>query len=251
MNNTAVFINDSPIIIDHSIPAIGYISRNTPIGPEKKLVDSFLSAYLSRLHSNVLKTIVFLEPHIDSGYPDIVVVRYKNASRCLWRESHLSLTNIHFKVLFEVGRRKTISISRLSQQTGLELGRLNRIIRELVECRLVVISKRSVQRIALDDYFCVKEIVCFEAKIAKWQEAISQALLNTRFATESYILMDCNESSEEMVNRCKALGVGIYLMNGRIHKDLVAHKQNQPVTYASYLINEIVLRINHLGGIHI
>lgn len=238
-----------PIIVDQSIPEIGLLSRNTPHGPEKSLVDRFLSIYLKKLHSDSLKNLVFIEPHVNNAYPDIVLVRYSNANKCLWNENHLNLTDSHFKVLFEINRRNTISVHRLSKQIGIEQSIIKRIIDELAICNLVITNKQSVLRIPPSSFFCIKKIICFEAKIAKWSEAISQALLNTRFATESYILMDCKESTQEMVSRCRELGIGIFLMNGRIHKDLPAQKQSQPVTYTSYVINEILLRIENMGGL--
>ena len=235
------------IIVDQSIPAVGYISRNTPFGPEQDLVNRFLSIYLRKLHNNSFNYLVFLEPHIDSGYPDIVVVKYTNAKDCLWSTDHFNLSRTHFKVLFEINRNKTISIKRLSQQTGIEQDKLIRIVNMLVKCNLAIERKRSVQRVPMKDYYCIKQIISFEAKISKWSEAISQALINTRFATESYVLMKGQESPEKMVSRCKELGIGIYLMGDNLHKDLIAYKQNQPLAYTSYWINELVMRIERNG----
>ncbi len=64
-------------LVNQSIPSIGYNARTTTLGEEFDMVNRFLEHLIS--HYSQLKrknALIFLEPQIETGYPDIVIAEY-------------------------------------------------------------------------------------------------------------------------------------------------------------------------------
>lgn len=240
-------INEKILIIDGSIPNIRYAARTATLGVEYAFVQDFLdriSKHLGRTES--IKTAIFIEPQLDSGYPDIVIVRYSLKDNLTFPTERLALTNMHLKVLCEIDKQKKISIARLSSILGYELPVLTVVVCELEKAGLVRCRARSVERMPYRNYFCIKKIVAIEAKIDKWSVAIEQAVHNTRFADESYILMKRDKCSAIVENRCNDLGIGVLLMNGDIHRAVKASIDKHAKPYITFLFNEWIQKIEYL-----
>lgn len=240
-------INDDILIIDGNIPSIRYTARTTTFGAEYAFVQEFLERVIDHIDcTKALKTAIFIEPQLDSGYPDIVIIRYLlNNTQSLPME-RTSLTNTHLKVLCEIDKQKRISITRLSSILGFDLSALTGIVGGLEKAGVVRCRARSVERMPYRDYFCIKKIVAIEAKIDKWCAAIDQAVHNTRFADESYVLMKRDKCSTFVENRCNNLGIGVLLMNGDVHRVVKASRDRYAKPYITFLFNEWIQQIERL-----
>jgi hypothetical protein len=109
----------------------------------------------------------------------------------------------------------------------------------LLESKGGVWSSRPVER-----SFAVRQIVAFEAKIAGWRAVIEQASLNRWFASESYVLVPKLPTNREAaIREATACGVGIWLASeARPILQAPVAGQDQPVSFASWVLNEWVWR---------
>ena len=242
-------INENLLIIEGNIPSIRYTARRTTLGTEYAFVQEFLKRVIEYINcKSTFKTAIFIEPQLDSGYPDIVIIQYSlTTTQSLYTERTI-LTNTHLKVLCEVDKQKRISITRLSSILGFDLVALTGIVGELEEAGLVRCRARSVERAPYKDYFCIKKIIAIEAKIDKWSIAIEQAVHNTRFADESYVLMKRDKCNTFTEKRCNDLGVGVLLMNGNIHRAVKASRDKFAKPYITFLFNEWIQQIERMEG---
>lgn len=232
-------------IFNHSIPSIGYVSRTVTQGEEFEMVNSFINYFIKKKSDLTKKQIaIFVEPQIDTGYPDIVVVEYYSSKLFLWNDFRFKLTNNDLKILFEIQKRKKTSKKELEILLGFKESTLCDSLSRLNSCGMLLANKTfdSIYSKKLETFCQVKNIISIEAKMDKWNEAIQQATNNTWFASESYILMKKNKCNDEVINLCKERGVGIILQNDKIYAVLESKKSKFPVSYSSFLFNEWIFR---------
>ena len=240
------------LLICDSIPTLGYIARRTPKKQEFDLVRVFIDRYISSARPSKDKTAIFLEPMVDTGYPDIVIVKYHNPADVTWQPSGTRLSKNHYKVLSAIDRQGKVSFSELASLLGYEERKLRTIVNRLNREGLIRTDGELIKRKKYAEYYCVTSIVTIEAKVSKWAEAIDQAILNTRFSTQSYILMHTDRCSETMRQRCDDFGIGIYISNkSQTKRLLTAKKSKNHNSYISFLFNELVLRIEKMEVDHV
>lgn len=232
-------------IFNHSIHDIGYISRTVTYGEEYEMVLDFIDCYLkSRKNLKNKQIAIFIEPQIDTGYPDIVIVDYYITKGLSWVNTRYKLTNNDLKILFEIQKNRSISINKLKSSLGFSENELEKIITNLANCKLIYkyADSGSVRNVRLKSYCIIKNVIAIEAKIDKWNEAIRQATNNTWFATESYILMKKDKCNDAIMKTCEERGIGIYLTNGKNKKVLGSNRKTIPVSYSTLQFNEWILR---------
>lgn len=243
-------VYDNVRLVTGSIPAIKYNARACTYGAEYDLVQNFLIAVSNKLNKRKnRKTIAFIEPQLDSGYPDIVIIQY-SLDGIKRRKSERELLDVlSLKILCEVDKRRRISIKYLCSILGFDMRELSTTIGLLCKAGLVEQIGGSIVRTPYRDYYCIKKVIAIEAKIDKWEVAIEQALHNTRFADESYILMKRDKCGAEIEKRCNSLGIGVLLMNGNLHCAVKASKEKHSKPYILFLFNEWIQRIDEMEGI--
>ena len=232
-------------IFDQSIPSIGYTARSTTYGEEFEMVNKFIDEIIKKKDSLSRKRIdIFIEPQIETGYPDIVIAEYYMSKKFHWCDDRHNLTNNDLKILFEIQKANKLPISKLEELLGFSKQDLNKSLSKLSKSNMINIfnSSECVGSVNIGKYSRINKIIAIEAKVDKWNEAIRQATNNTWFATESYILMNKEKCDESIVQLCKDRGIGIILMNGKIQKKLDSEKRNFPVSYSSLLFNEWIFR---------
>lgn len=235
-------------IFSHSLPNIGYIARTNTKGSEFDMVNQYIDYIVNKHKILGRKNIaIFIEPQIDTGYPDIVIVEYYENAKEIWNENRTKLSNKDMKVLFEIQKRKNISIDNLCSLLGFSKIEIKKIIIRLYQCNLIHLSKTQehVRNVQLSTYCCIKKIISIEAKIDKWSEAIRQASHNVWFSTESYILMNKENCNQEIIDKCQKQGLGIILVNGKVSQILDSEKRTFPVSYLSLIFNEWLQRDLH------
>ena len=242
MSKKELSITSKINIIDSTISQIHYSTRSTSSGPEEDMVQAFLN-HLKKKQTSKEQLIVFKEPMIDSGYPDIVIVSYRLPEKININNARKDLENAHFKVLFEIDKRKKISKKRLADILGYDYAQICVLISELETSGLVCCQNRSVFRIPYKEYYFIQSIVAVEAKLNKWSDAIDQAVMNTRFASKSYILMGRDRCSSSIETRCRELGIGVILGEKKFSKQVPAKRWHTPNSYLSFVFNEWILRL--------
>lgn len=233
---------------------IGYQSRKVTLGPEHDLVSDFLRNGLDgagySFHSDQLA--IFIEPRIDSGFPDIVLAEFRLGFYNHWTDARNGLTSNELKMLsllYSLGEadfdmvRSTMRISSASVAKSLEL----LYDAELIERDRV---KRKWKPLPINETFGIKRLVAVEAKVCNNQDVLEQAALNRWFASESYALTPTKPDAA-FVERAKRVGVGIVsVTRQRTFRRCVKPRQFAlPSSYASWQFNEwIGRRLSADGG---
>lgn len=234
-------------------PVIGYSARQTARGPEQALVDSFLATGLGILDClfHAQDVAVFVEPRLDSGFPDIVLARFKPGLFSRWRTARSLLTGIDLKVLSFLQSVKGADSPQIHAQMHLSFSEIRHSVELLQDAGLI--SRDSNRRTwipkALDETFGLDCLVAVEAKIRNAQEVLDQAALNCWFASESYALTPTMPTSAFSRDARRA-GVGLVSANPRSgYRRVVAPRRMAlPSSYVSWQFNEWVgRRLNKEG----
>lgn len=203
-------------------------------GPELELVKSFCSSLPIGISEGLRRT-CFMEPKLQSGYPDLVIVDWCPTIASKWPRERRNITADDLRLvhtLYSGGARTENELSVLLNRP------VKQSIRRAESCGLVQSSRQKWSASSLSDIFAVHKIVAFEAKINNSRVAIEQAALNLWFASESYVLLAREPTAEAMtVARSARVGIWVGGLNCPVVK-AVAGKRRQPVSYASWLFNE-------------
>lgn len=235
-------------IFNNSLPNIGYVSRTITQGEEFDMVNKYVE-YIKKKYCKLKKKkiAIFIEPQIDTGYPDIVIVEYYNTSNKEWNKKREKLSINDLKILFQIQQQKNTTTNYLSELLGFSIEEVQKSTYNLSQCGLIHFSQKQncVRNIQLHAYCHINKIISIEAKIDKWSEAIRQAVKNIWFSTESYILMNKDSCNDAIIKKCEDNGIGIILLNGKIHTILKSEQRDFPVSYLSLLFNEWIQKNAH------
>lgn len=140
-----------------------------------------------------------------TGYPDCVVVEYD--SRAYGNEmACLKLSKLDRKTLYVLMKSCGMTLSELSLLSGYPEDSLRA-------------SLFSLRKAGLARYFGgkwhsvkkrngIKKVVAIEAKLTGWKRAVEQAVVDSTFANESYILMP--KATKRAMEYAAQSGVGVY-----------------------------------------
>lgn len=237
------------IIINQSIPQINYIARTCTQGEEFNMVNSYIESLVRKYSRFKNKhAAIFIEPQIDTGYPDVVVVEYYASILPEPNEVRKKITATDLKILYYIHCKKYLTLQELSQKLAYTPEEVRRSVHRLANANLIYLSKNStsVRSKSLSKYCPIKRIIAIEAKLDKWNEAIVQAEHNIWFATDSYVLLNKEKCSSTILDRCKDKGIGVILVNGNIRTALKCATRHFPVSYASLQFNEWLCRYPYL-----
>lgn len=229
------------VLINKSMPEIGYYSRTVTQGAELNMVYEYID-FISNRNLNGDKQAIFIEPKLQSGFPDIVIVEYCDKNSSQWNNLRSKLTETDLKILFEVDRIRETTIASLVSMLGYKESELFAVVERLKAANLIRLRGESVLKISKQKYCNVKKIISIEAKIDKWGEAINQANANCWFASESYVLLNKNKCNKNLKKRCDELGLGIILVNEKVEVIKSSREQKFPVSYSSLLFGEWLQR---------
>jgi hypothetical protein len=225
------------------LPAIRLSSRAPVEGPERELVASFLARGVRRARRGTNVT-AFIEPRLETGFPDIVVAYWRPKVFEAWDESRSSLAVDDVRILhFLHGVRgadmetlcRLLDPKRRKVAESLERLRLAKLVR--YRCGVWVPR-------ALSSMFGISDLVAVEAKVRDWQTALEQAHFNRWFASMSYVLLPATSLRGAVLERATAYGVGIIGRgrNGQLAEVLASAVDNVPRSYGSWMFNEWVGR---------
>lgn len=233
------------IVVSNSFPQIGYYARTTTQGPEYEMVKKYIN-YLIAKYSKLKKkkAAIFIEPQLESGYPDLVVIEYHNLPDVEWLSIRDTLNSADFKILFFIQTHSSLAIDDIIETLGFSYESTIKSLQKLKSSGLIKYNEKSkkINHIKLSSISRINKIIAIEAKIDKWSAAIRQASNNIWFSTESYILMNKETCSPSVIELCKSTGTGVLLINGKIKKVLTSDVRPFPVSYASLQFNEWLLK---------
>jgi len=235
-------------VLWHSIPEIGYFARTATKGPEYDMVTCYIKQLCKKYRKLKKKHVmIFVEPQLDSGYPDIVVVEYYDHCRDLWNHHRTKISNVDLKILMHIQLCNSVSAHELSRVLGFSIAEINRSLNLLSQCRLIHFSKTKeyARKISLQKWCLIKKIIAIEVKVNKWSEVLLQAEHNVWFATDSYIMLNKSICNPHIYDLCMKAGIGIFLVNGKTQHCLKSEHREYPVSYASLQFNEWIQRYKH------
>jgi len=205
--------------------------RRRDAGPEAELVDAALRA---RIVDD--GAIVWREPQLATGYPDIVAVVPARAAerhdkRPTMRLEHLRL--VHFLCMASEASLAVAATTLRQSPTALE-----RLAAELHTAG--VIRRRGDRlRVSLSRAFVATRIIAIEAKISKWREALVQASANAWFASHSYVLLPSVTLAERALEEATLAGVGVMALDGeRVLTVLRPRVRSIPASLGSWIVHE-------------
>lgn len=236
--------------------SIGYQARKVTLGPESDLVTAFLESGLEGKGYSFTsaRMAIFIEPKIDSGFPDIVLAEYKPGFFNKWKAARNELTSADLKLLsflYSVDGanirdiRDSMCISALSAEKSIEL---------LADADLV--DRDRVSRCwkprPLDKTFGISRLIAVEAKVCNNEEVLEQASKNRWFASESWALTPVSPK-RDFLSRVRSAGIGMVAATGKasFRKCAQARTFVLPSSYVSWQFNEWIGRKLSKGKCHV
>lgn len=224
---------------------LGLRFRSAIAGPEQMLVNEFLQAVKARLSSEQ-RLSVFVQPAIETGFPDLVAVvwRYDIAQKWALERERLRQSDLRLLHLLATHGAIDFPFLREAFHRGLH-GMLSR----LEEADLITVGSSKCNARPLSKLFAVQHIIAVEAKVSATQRALEQAGANTWFSSESYALLPKACTGDRLKDIAAGLGVGVIgLEQEHATKVYGASLRTVPLSYGSWLFNEWTWRIARMHG---
>jgi hypothetical protein len=223
---------------------VGPSFRSLRLGPEGDLLERFLSAPLFNVPSGC-EAVVFREPRLPSGFPDLVIVIWDKKKSSQWLPAREVLTREDVRVAHYMHHSGPCSDEQLK---AVFTASVRKSIGRLEAAGVLRAAKATWQLQPMGNVFAAREIIAVEAKVSEWKVGLEQAVLNTWFASMSYILVPSVASRSSLFARAKALGIGVWAED---HAPIRPKKvQRLPCSYASWLFNEWAWRVSTGGKVN-
>ena len=208
-------------------------SERTRPGPELELVESFLRVMPLHIPRGCRAT-VFREPRLESGYPDLIIVVWREEVTLNWRPERESLETQDLRLMHFLHHTRRSNKDELVEWFG---RRATASIERLRTAAMIRPVGSSWVPCALRHCFAAAKIIAVEAKVARWAEVLNQALLNTWFASKSYVLVP-NRPSGPQLAAARRLGIGICsLYDGEV-REVASKSTPLPRSYASWMLDD-------------
>ena len=215
---------------------LGVQFRRKRPGPELELVESFLRTMPRNAFGRFprgSRATVFLEPRLESGFPDIVIVVWREKITREWRSERAFLKSYDLRLmhfLHKIRRaREDELIACFGRRSIASIGRLN-------DAAMIRLLGAAWTPCALRRSFAASQIIAVEAKVRKWAEVLNQARLNTWFASKSYVLVPHLPSGSQ-ISEAQRLGIGVCSLDNRVPIKM-ANRSRLPRSYASWVLND-------------
>jgi predicted transcriptional regulator len=230
-------------VINKSSSKVGLIVRTQTKGPELDLLNSFIEQYVKAYVSRSLKSdiAIYVEPKIDSGYPDLVIAQYNKSFMNNWTPNRSSLTDNDLRILSYLLKTTEASVEDIVATLGFSQRETSKSIEVLSDCRIVIKKANSYRAAKTTSFFGIKKLTAVETKIGSSKEALTQAMQNTRFASHSYALLDSSNPNRNTVKEYEKFGVGI-LAGEKFSEIIKPVKRDLPTSYVALKFNEWIGR---------
>jgi hypothetical protein len=239
------------MIIKNSQPDIGLFTRPATLGDEYELVEQFIEYYCHTFIRNNKKTqlAVFVEPRIDSGFPDVVFASYLPSITDNWSDMREALDVYDLKLLSYLCTTEKALGAKLISTLGFPEKQTVTSLERLMDAKLVSYRDHSWRVRELRDVFSLTKLIAVEAKLNDINRVVEQTHLNTRFASHSYALTNSAHPQGETVKIFKRFGIGLYGKDSQFRRIVEARQYTLPSSYLSFQFNEWIGKsIAHQGG---
>ncbi len=220
---------------------LGAGSRSVTPGPEQELVEWFLREHRFRVGRG-REVMVFREPRMESGFPDLVFAVWRPSVAKHWPASRADLRPHDLRVAQHLVTEGPGDISELAEIfPRRSLDRSLRRLRSGEMVRGTLAGRWSARPIS--KIFAVERLVAVEAKIDKWHDALNQAALNRWFASESYLLLP-RLTNHGLVAAAEQHSIGVWARDKGVEPFVRPDSgaADLPRSYGSWLFNEWVWR---------
>ena len=202
-------------------------------GPEQELISEFLTALRLQKPDEVEFT-VFEEPRIESGCPDLVIVRWNSSIARDWPLARKALTVPDLRVLHHIYSTRRCDLGELE---SIYSKSVRRSVDRLLDAEIITQSRGRLRCRAVSKVFAITELIAIEAEIGDVQTCLNQAFLNTWFSAKLYMLLPQSITASRFFAGAESLGIGV------IHpgSSLPTRRGRMPIlprSYASWLFNE-------------
>lgn len=210
------------------------LRRQTP-GPEIVLVNNYVNTYFPAAPQGHCRSI-FIEPRIESGFPDVVIVEWHMATAETWQPNRVNLKKSDIRILHYL---YTHGATPTDDLKTLFLPHVEKSLTRLHDADVIACLKGTWRAKSLTKIFAVRKLIAIEAKMAMWRQGLQQAIQNTWFASESYLLLPTLPRNSKLMEQASSCGVGVITSQHSINNSIVsAKKEKIPSSYASWLFNE-------------
>ncbi|HYP29374.1 MAG TPA: hypothetical protein VE262_21870 [Blastocatellia bacterium] len=224
-----------------SLDKIGLSFRTPKRGPELTFVCEYIQSCLLPIPQGQSITI-FLEPKINSCFPDIVIIYWDNVVAKNRSKHRSQLRKNDIRLLHYIAIAGPVQLDEMKPffTSGIE-GSLTR----LCDANLIKNDSGVWQTEPLEDIFAIRRLIAIEAKIDEWRTGLNQAHQNTWFSSESYLLMPQIPKGSSLMGEATKLGVGVLSRHQDLDSSEIAPRRDRiPKSYASWLFNEWVCMMN-------
>lgn len=232
---------------------IGYQMRRCVLGPESELVRKFLDVGLERVGCSFKsgQTAVFIEPRIDSGFPDIVLAEFDPRFFERWPIARNLLSCCELKMLTYLYSTGGADFNKVRTALRTTAVATIRSLELLIDAGLVDRDRdsRCWRPLPIAQTYGVKNLIAVEAKVRNNDDVLNQAALNCWFASESYALTP-QKPRAEFVDRAREAGIGMVSMTrpDDFRRILRSRRLSLPSSYASWQFNEWIGRRVSIRG---
>lgn len=207
-------------------------------------MDEFLQSFPLRPPPDC-RVAVLREPVLESGIPDLVIVFWRPDVAKRWTPARWVLTKQDLLILQFLLSSGPIHHRDVIERFG---SRSRRSIERLIDARMAREGRGILRAIAPRVTFAIRRIVAIEAKISRSQAVLDQALLNTWFTAESYVLLSSKVVEERFLARAREVGIGVLRPKDTLLRPRAVARTDQPRSYASWLFNEAIIRLALIEG---
>lgn len=217
-----------------SLSGAGLAFRRPTRGPEIELT----RAYIEFLPDPPVgqRVEVFVEPRLPAGFPDLVAVYWDEEAAAGVRVTDLKVNEVRLlHHLSQVGCAKKKDVEALFGAA------LRGALATLIGADLVHATSGDYEAAPLNQTFAVRRLVSIEAKVRDWRRGLEQAVRNTWFASESYLLVDCVSEGSPVGPAAAREGIGLVTARRPLARPIVSAQPDElPKSYAAWLFNQWV-----------
>ena len=224
---------------------LGARFRRKRPGPELDLIEFFRDTMPLDIPRGCRAT-VFGEPRLESGFPDLVIVVWREKVTLDWRPEREFLGGQDLRLMHFLYHTRRASKDELVRWFG---RRVTSSIERLHAAAMIRSVGSSWTPCALHRSFAASKIIAVEAKVGKWTEVLNQAFLNTWFASKSYVLVP-NPPSRTQLAEAQRLGIGVCSLDGHEVREVASKSTQLPRSYASWVLNDWAWRFSQNAKTH-
>jgi hypothetical protein len=241
----------SQVMIFRNIrPDIGLFARKSKAGKECVLVEQFIDYYCDAFvrHNKKTRLAIFIEPRIESGFPDVVFASYLPSIVDNWSDEREVLDINDLKLLSYLYCTEKAAGVEIISKLGFREKQTLTSLEKLLNARLISYRENCWRINKLRDVFSLTKLIAVEAKMNDISKVAEQTHLNTWFASHSYALSNSTSPQRKTISVFSKYGIGLYCKGSKFSKIVEAKPYSLPSSYISFQFNEWIAKaIAHQG----